>query len=659
MPNRLLGPCLALAALAGCYNPAIPSGSQACAEGAVCASGYTCGPDNRCHKNGGGEDLAAACTAQSCKGTATPVCDPVSLRCVVCASDQDCPSGQLCTQNACSPGCSAAHGCPDGGGTCDTAGKMCKVCGGDGDCSGATPRCDLNARACVACLPQNDNCTAGTFCTQVNGVYECAKGCKVDKDCAANGDGGASPMTCCNHLCTNTLVDGKNCGVCGTDCGGKACCSGACFDTTNSLANCGACGKACSGDNATWTCAGSKCGVASCNRGFADCNAMASDGCEVNLATDSQNCGVCKMACAAMNASAVCLNAACTIGMCNAGTADCNMAFDDGCEVDLTKDVNNCGGCAKPCKLANATPACNGGACAIQACTKPFVDCNVKPDDGCEVNINEDVGNCGGCTKKCAAIANGTVACAAGACAVGSCAAGFADCDALEANGCEINTTNDVKHCGGCKTGCPLGPNVAAVACGMSVCAITACQPGFSDCNHNFADGCEANLAIDNKNCGACGSVCNGPLPCGNFVCPAVYSEVFTLNTPDVAQCNDWNNFVAALGKGYTSMTLSGTFDIVGVTCNDPTVVANIVANFKAGLAGSYFAACNGSNWAVCGMYNDSLWVGAPMLCDGADCPSPGYFLRPCLAGGNSSNWGGVNTATCGGPTQTITLVVQ
>src|SRR5205807_9546976 len=34
-------------------------------------------------------------------------------------------------------------------------------------------------------------------------------------------------------------------------------------------------------------------------------------------------------------------------------------------------------------------------------------------------------------------------------------------------------------------------------------------------------------------------------------------------------------------------------------------------------------------------------------------CPSPGYVVRPDIA---NVNWGGVNTATCSGPSQTMTV---
>ena len=64
--------------------------------------------------------------------------------------------------------------------------------------------------------------------------------------------------------------------------GGDDCCEGFCIDTSSSPDHCGGCGKPCSVDNAEASCAASECGVGTCKAGFADCNGMASDGCETD-----------------------------------------------------------------------------------------------------------------------------------------------------------------------------------------------------------------------------------------------------------------------------------------------------------------------------------------------------------------------------------------
>jgi len=84
--------------------------------------------------------------------------------------------------------------------------------------------------------------------------------------------------------------------------GGLSRCGGGCIDTRTDPANCGACGKVCpSYPNATSTCTGGTCGYTcskSFMRVFEDCNGIAADGCESNLASDQSNCGTCGKVCA-------------------------------------------------------------------------------------------------------------------------------------------------------------------------------------------------------------------------------------------------------------------------------------------------------------------------------------------------------------------------
>src|SRR5579871_3465562 len=248
----------AIAAVAGCYSPAIPNGQQQCDSARQCASGYFCAGDNHCYKNGTmpALDMAMAdlsvCTDNLCKAE-NKLCDPDSKQCVDCLKDGDCPSGKVCSQKACVAGCNDMHGCPDGGGICTNG--MCVACKQDGDCKDANhPRCDLNSGLCVACLPTNDNCPAGQYCDTQNG-NQCLPGCKTDNECLPTSDGGNQKMACCGHACVDVNSDNGNCGMCGTACGNQTCCAGTCSDTTTDLANCGMCGKACSGGHAVWTCA--------------------------------------------------------------------------------------------------------------------------------------------------------------------------------------------------------------------------------------------------------------------------------------------------------------------------------------------------------------------------------------------------------------------
>jgi hypothetical protein len=68
----------------------------------------------------------------------------------------------------------------------------------------------------------------------------------------------------------------------------------------------------------------------------------------------------------------------------------------DGCEVNTATDVNNCSGCGNACPArANATSACSGSACSF-TCLPNYADCNGMAADGCEVAIglNSSCGHC-------------------------------------------------------------------------------------------------------------------------------------------------------------------------------------------------------------------------------------------------------------------------
>lgn len=69
-------------------------------------------------------------------------------------------------------------------------------------------------------------------------------------------------------------------------------------------------------------------------------------------------------------------------------------------------------GCGSPCKLDHAMPECIDGACVIKACEAPFDDCDHKPENGCEANLNASGEDCGACDNACA----GGLMCVGGKC---------------------------------------------------------------------------------------------------------------------------------------------------------------------------------------------------------------------------------------------------
>jgi len=134
--------------------------------------------------------------------------------------------------------------------------------------------------------------------------------------------------------------------------------------------------------------------------------------------------------------------------------------------------------------------------------------------------------------------------------------------------------------------------------------------------------------------------------------CSNIWTQSFTNGDGNTTtQCNSWNAFVSSLTNCYTQLTITGTFDGVGISCTDPTIVGNIVNALQTNTY--YEANWAGRLWKInCNGGLEKIWAD-PAICSGSDCPSPSYIIRPCIM---NPNWGGVNTATCGGPTQTMTV---
>ena len=104
--------------------------------------------------------------------------------------------------------------------------------------------------------------------------------------------------------------------------------------------------------------------------------------------------------------------------------------------------------------------------------------------DGCETDSNTSITNCGGCGIDCAAIAPPNMqptVCSLGVCQY-TCAAGFADCDGVQATGCEIDLDTDEDHCGACNAACStIG---GSPTCTLGVCSM-GCNVGLDDCSAN------------------------------------------------------------------------------------------------------------------------------------------------------------------------------
>ena len=128
------------------------------------------------------------------------------------------------------------------------------------------------------------------------------------------------------------------------------------------------------------------------------------------------------------------------------------------------------------------------------SCDYPQGDCDGTP--GCEVNLSNDVHNCGECGTDCEnlfspSIINGpgelfgaiSFSCVDGQCVVDECAEGFSDCNGDPSDGCEVFTDG-------------------------SSCEANCLNDGWLDCNGDYTDGCETDVMNDLDNCGECGNEC-------------------------------------------------------------------------------------------------------------------------------------------------------
>lgn len=318
--------------------------------------------------------------------------------------------------------------------------------------------------------------------------------------------------------------DARNCGSCGMVCpSGNSCHQGQCVVPSVACAagvadcnakatdgcetalltdpaNCGACGAACQSNQ---TCVAGICsgGSEPCYGNFADCDGLATNGCEIDLSGSTNNCGVCGKVCAPGTS---CVAGSCT-NVCAAGFMDCDGNTANGCEVNSVGDSSNCGACGKVCANGDT---CSGGSCVApgQNCSIiSYSDCNGDPADGCEVDLVTSLTNCGACGNVCSA-SNAKPLCYSGSCSYLSCNSGFDDCDKDRRNGCEVNLKLDSNHCGTCENICPTGQTCVQGSC---VTQSTICPAGYANCDGNANNGCEVNLVTDSSNCGSCGAVCS------------------------------------------------------------------------------------------------------------------------------------------------------
>lgn len=184
-----------------------------------------------------------------------------------------------------------------------------------------------------------------------------------------------------------------------------------------------------------------------------------------DLHLDPANCGQCAHACP----TAPNMTPFCAAGVCDArcvGThGDCDRNAGNGCEVDLAGATADCGLCGRSCGgtgPANTVPACLSGVCGF-ACAPGSSDCDHDMTNGCEP-LNT-ASNCGRCNASCSGVPNGVPVCTAGRCSFVCASPEFGDCDGLASNGCELFLFWDPRNCGACGRICTGGARCCIGAC--------------------------------------------------------------------------------------------------------------------------------------------------------------------------------------------------
>lgn len=149
------------------------------------------------------------------------------------------------------------------------------------------------------------------------------------------------------------------------------------------------------------------------------------------------------------------------------------------------------------------------------------------------------------------------------------------------------------------------------------------------------------------------------------------YSDTFVQGVtycPSNNQYSSWGTFRAKLDTtNYTilSITMKGTYDATGRTCSDSFMARKLAHRLKNPISGSDLTVtCGSYTWVVAGLgscisggscasTSDNVGISADGASAACNCYTPSYQMRPIIGNGN---WGGVNTNSCPGLSQRMTL---
>ena len=310
----------------------------------------------------GGACALGACEPAwaDCDASAGNGCETSTTRlatCGSCTSACDLPNAEeWCVEGACE-----VTGCERGFGDCDAMSangceadlRSASSCGDCAtQCTGATPVCGLSVAGLQICVA---TCAAPA-------ATRCGDRCFDTTDDPANcgGCGLSCNLPNADEVCRDSSCQLVACDPGRGDCNGVAR-DGCETDVTSDTMNCGGCSEPCvAGPNQDVVCTAGACSTR-CRAGFGDCNATEADGCETRVDTN-ENCGGCGVPCTVTGGVGACTGGTCAVVSCGAGLGDCDSSAATGCETNLLTTRDHCGVGGNRC-TGGGTAACCMGTC--------------------------------------------------------------------------------------------------------------------------------------------------------------------------------------------------------------------------------------------------------------------------------------------------------
>ncbi len=166
----------------------------------------------------------------------------------------------------------------------------------------------------------------------------------------------------------------------------------------------------------------------------------------------------------------------------------------DGCNsLPINSDSNHCGSCGHKCT--------NGKECIVDSCKciNGFTSCvYVINEESQEFCLELDKLNLENCDK---------------------CAYGWADSDGQLWNGCDINLLEDIDNCGSLGHRCHDLSNhfSGAVSCKNGICVYDRCESRYANCDESN-ENCESDLT-SLTTCGDCDTACQNGSTCQDSAC--------------------------------------------------------------------------------------------------------------------------------------------